>query len=165
LPVAQENTLVLPRTGERILTPAEFTALAEVPPETEWFANIRSPNTRRAYELDLRDFRRFAGIVKLDEFRRVHRAHVIAWRKKMESTRLAPASIRRRLSALSALFDFLCEKNAVTFNPVKGVLRPAEGANEGKTSALSDAQAKRLLAAGNFSSFNEVSRIPSRREF
>ena len=114
--MADENKLVPLADGERILTSAEFTALAEVPPETEWFANIRSPNTRRVYELDLRDFRRFAGIVKLDEFRRVHRAHVIAWRKKMESTRLAPASIRRRLSALSALFDFLCEKNAVAFN-------------------------------------------------
>jgi integrase len=51
------------------------------------------------------------------------------------------------MKMLSALFDFLCEKNAVTFNPVKGVLRPAEGANEGKTPALSDEQAKRLLPA------------------
>ena len=58
--MADENKLVPLADGERILTSAEFTALAEVPPETEWFANIRSPNTRRAYELDLRDFRRFA---------------------------------------------------------------------------------------------------------
>jgi site-specific recombinase XerD len=145
--VADENEVVQLADGELILTSAEFNSLADVPPEIEWFANIRSPNTRRAYELDLRDFRRFVGIGRPEEFRRVQRAHVIAWRKKMEKARLAPASIRRRLSALSALFDFLCERNAVIFNPVKGVLRPAEGANEGKTSALSDDQAKRLLAA------------------
>ena len=30
----------------------------------------------------------------------------------------------------------------IAFNPVKGVLRPAEGSNEGKTSALLDDQAK-----------------------
>jgi integrase/recombinase XerD len=90
---------------------------------------------------------RFAGIVQPTEFRTVTRAHVIAWRKQLEQLALSPASIRRKLSALSALFDFLCESNAVTHNPVKGVKRPAEGANEGKTPALSDAQAKRLLDA------------------
>jgi hypothetical protein len=31
----------------------------------------------------------------------------------MESRSLAPASIRRKLSALSSLFDYLCERNAV----------------------------------------------------
>jgi hypothetical protein len=31
----------------------------------------------------------------------------------MESRGLAPASIRRKLSALSSLFDDLCERNAV----------------------------------------------------
>ena len=161
--MADENEVVQLADGERILTSAEFNSLADVPPEIEWFANIRSPNTRRAYELDLRDFRRFVGIGRPEEFRRVQRAHVIAWRKKMEKARLAPASIRRRLSALSALFDFLCERNAVIFNPVKGVLRPAEGANEGKTSALSDDQAKRLRTEqigweGDFNSppFNSI---------
>ena len=35
---------------ERLLTAAEFHRLAEVPPEIEWFANIRNRSTRRAYE-------------------------------------------------------------------------------------------------------------------
>jgi site-specific recombinase XerD len=90
---------------------------------------------------------RFTGIVRPAEFRSVTRAHVIAWRKELEKSSLAPASIRRKLSALCALFDFLCDNNAITHNPVNGVKRPKEGANEGKTSALSDAQAKQLLAA------------------
>ena len=145
--MSDEKPLVPSPDNERILTNAEFNSLADVPPEVEWFANIQNPNTRRAYQIDLRDFRRFVGLGRPEDFRRVHRAHVIAWRKKLEKDRLAPASIRRRLSALSALFDFLCECNAVAYNPVKGVLRPAEGSNEGKTPALSDDQAKRLLAA------------------
>jgi len=144
--VPDETTLVLRRNDERLLTVAEFHSLADVPPELEWFANIQNPNTRRAYQNDLDHFRRFVGIARPEEFRAVTRAHVIAWRKELERQELSAASIRRKLSALSALFDFLCESNAVTHNPVKGVKRPAEGANEGKTSALSDTQAKRLLA-------------------
>ena len=34
--------------AERLLTAAEFHRLAEVPPEIEWFANIRNRSTRRA---------------------------------------------------------------------------------------------------------------------
>jgi site-specific recombinase XerD len=141
--MADQDMLVLRRPNERLLTRKEFNALAEVPPEIEWFANIENPNTRRAYRNDLNQFMRFVGIAQPEEFRAVTRAHVIAWRKELQG--LAPASIRRKLSALAALFDFLCDQNAITHNPVNGVKRPTDGANEGKTPALSDAQAKRLL--------------------
>jgi site-specific recombinase XerD len=79
--------------------------------------------------------------------RTVVRAHVIAWRKDLESRGLAPASIRRKLSALSSLFDYLCERNAVSGNPVDGVKRPMANGNEGSTPALGDAQARKLLEA------------------
>jgi hypothetical protein len=36
-----------------------------VPPEVEWFANLTSPQTRRAYENAVRDFVRFTGIAKI----------------------------------------------------------------------------------------------------
>jgi integrase/recombinase XerD len=143
--VSDERPPVPRLNNERLLTSAEFNALLEVPPEVEWFANIANPNTRRAYRIDLREFRRFVGISRPEEFRSVTRAHVIVWRKEMERKGLAVSSIRRKLSSLSSLFDRLCESNAITFNPVNGVARPAEGANEGKTPALSDGQAKLLL--------------------
>lgn len=142
-----QAALVTFEPGERLLTKAEYQRLQDVPPEAEWFANIQNENTRQAYRNDLRGFMRFVGIEEATEFRTVTRAHVIAWRKELERQALAPASIRRKLSALSDLFDHLCDSNAITHNPVKGVARPKEGANEGKTPALSDAQAKRLLAA------------------
>lgn len=119
-----------------------------MPPEAEWFANIENRRTRRAYELDIRDFMAFVGISTAEEFRSVTRAHVIAWRRKsLESRELSPATIRRKLSALSSLFDHLCEANAVTHNPVKGVQRPKADAGEGKTPAVADAQARALLDA------------------
>lgn len=142
-----EGRSSLVRRSERLLTAAEFQQLAEVPAEVEWFANIENPRTRRAYQIDIRDFMTFVGIVAPTEFRTVTRAHVIAWRKVVETRGAAPATIRRKLAALSSLFEHLCEANAVTHNPVKGVKRPKAEMNEGKTPAIGDGQARALLDA------------------
>ncbi|HRI11521.1 MAG TPA: tyrosine-type recombinase/integrase [Verrucomicrobiota bacterium] len=132
---------------QRQLDPVEFEALRRLPHFLEWLANLPNANTRRAYQADLIAFMRFAGLKHPDDFSSVARAHVLAWRKDLERRALQPATIRPKLSALSELFEFLCEENCIARNPVHGVRRPREGANEGKTPALSDAQAKRLLAA------------------
>jgi site-specific recombinase XerD len=131
----------------RFLTAAEFQTLADVPPEVEWLGNIQNANTRRAYKNDVQEFMTFAGIQHPEEFRSVKRSHLIAWRKNLESRRLEAATIRRKLSALSSLFDFLCESNAVAFNPADGVKRPNVGSAEGKSPSLSDDRAKLLLEA------------------
>lgn len=131
----------------RLLTAPEFQCLAAVPPEAQWFANLDSAQTRRAYQNDLRAFMTFTGIHQPEEFRTVARAHVLAWRADLESQGLAGSTIRRKLAALASLFDYLCESNAVTHNPVKGVKRPKVESYEGKTPALSDAQARALLDA------------------
>src|SRR5271157_142342 len=136
-----------PAHGSRLLTAAEFHRLADVPPEVEWFANLSNPNTRRVYENAVRDFMRFIGIVRPEEFRTVTRAHIIAWRDDLVRRGLGGPTIRHRLASLSSLFEFLCEKNAVTHNPVKGVERPKTESGEGKTPALGDHQARKLLDA------------------
>jgi integrase/recombinase XerD len=132
---------------ERLLTAAEFNRLADVPPEIEWFANLRNRSTRRAYENAIHDFMQFTGIDRPEEFRTVTRAHVIAWRDDLSQRELGGSTVRHRLAALSSLFEYLCEKNAVTHNPVKGVKRPMAESGEGKTPALGDHQARELLAA------------------
>jgi len=131
----------------RTLTTAQYDHLSDVPPEIEWLANITNKKTRRAYKIDVGEFSAFAGLTESSQLRTVARAHVIAWRKDMEVRKLSPASIRRKLSALSSLFDYLCERNAVAGNPVDGVKRPAANGNEGSTPALGDAQARKLLDA------------------
>jgi integrase len=50
------------------------------------------------------------------------------------------------VSSLASLFEYLCDRNAVTHNPVKGVRRPKADTTEGKTPALSDHQARKLLS-------------------
>ena len=128
----------------RKLTAAEYHVLAAIPPEIEWYANITNAKTKRAYKIDIEDFTGFIGIQSPDDMRTVTRAHVIAWRTELEHPDLSASTIRRKLSALSSLFDYLCEQQAVTHNPVKGVKRPRASSNEGSTPAISDARAREL---------------------
>jgi site-specific recombinase XerD len=131
----------------RFLTAEAFHRLADVPPELEWFANLGNKSTRRAYENALKDFMQFTGIIRPEEFRGITRAHVIAWRDDLVRRGLSGMTIRHRLAAISSLFEYLCERNAVTHNPVKGVKRPKVEGYEGKTPALGDHQARKLLDA------------------
>jgi site-specific recombinase XerD len=150
------NTLAKVTVKTRLLTSAEFQRLAEVPPEVEWFKNIRNPNTKRAYENAIKDFMLFAGIKRPEEFRTVTRAHVIAWRDDLGERILGGTTIRHRLAALSSLFQYLCDKNAITHNPVKGVKRPKNESDEGKTPALGDHQARKLLVEPNEKSLKGI---------
>ena len=95
----------------------------------------------------MKDFMRFAGIRRPEEFRIVTRAHLIAWRDELRRRDLGGATIRHRLASVASLFEYLCEKNAVTHNPVKGIERPRTESGEGKTPAIGDFQARSLLAA------------------
>jgi site-specific recombinase XerD len=143
----QSSNQVAPARASRLLTAAAFHQLADVPPAVEWFANLTNRHTRRVYQNAISDFMRFTGIVRPAEFRSVTRAHCIAWRDELVQRGLGGSTIRHRLSALAALFEYLCEKNAVTHNPVNGVERPKAESGEGKTLALGDHQARKLLAA------------------
>jgi len=136
------------------LTLAQFQTLADVPPEIEWFANLTNTNTRRAYQQDIEDFMAFAGLRQPEEFRDVTRAHVIAWRDHLTQQDLANDTIRRKLAALSSLYAYLCDRNAVLHNPVLGVKRPRSMNREGVTPALGDHQVRDLLKA--------LQRAPSR---
>jgi len=144
--MAEPTDLMAPGESRR-LSLVQFARLADVPPEAQWFANLDSRQTKRAYQSDLRVFMAFTGIVQPEEFRTVTRAHVLAWRAELEKQALAGATIRRELAALASLYDYLCESNAVTHNPVRGVKRPKAETSEGRTPALGDAQARALLGA------------------
>ena len=100
-------------TRERRLTRSEFRRLEDLPSAVECFAKIKNPNTRRPTATTFCD---------------VIRAQILTWRKDLEVRTLSPASIRRRLAAaVSRLYKYLCEPNAVLDNPVDGVNRPNEG--------------------------------------
>ena len=126
----------------------QFEQLADIPDVMTWFANIDNAQTRRAYQKDIQDFMATVGIHSPEQFRVVTRAHILAWRKSFEPRGLSSATIRRKLAALSSLFEHLCEVNSVINNPVKGIKRPKiENQNEGKTPALGDHEARAILNA------------------
>jgi integrase/recombinase XerD len=77
----------------------------------------------------------------------VTRAHIIARRDDLVRRGLGGSTTRHRLASLASLFEYLCERNAVTHDPVKGAERPKTESGEGKTPALGDHQACKLLAA------------------
>jgi site-specific recombinase XerD len=135
--------------SSRLLSTAEFHRLEDVPLEIEWFANIDNPQTRRAYKNALEDFMKFIGIERPDEFREIMRAHIIAWRDDLKYRELSGTTIRHRLAALSSLFEYLCDRNAVTHNPVQGIKRPSVEDYQGKTPAIGDHQARSLLEFPN----------------
>lgn len=107
------------------LSVAQFDRLTDVPAELEWLANITNEKRRRAYKCDVTEFSQYVGLRKPEEFRTVTRAHVIAWRETSEVRALSAPTIRRKLAALSSLYAYLCERNAVAGNPVDGVKRPS----------------------------------------
>ena len=120
----------------RLLTAPQFQQLSDLPPEVEWLANIANVHTRRAYQNDVQEFMAFVGIEARDEIRQVTRAHIIAWRETLKARACRNATVRRKLSALSSLFAFLCDQNAVSHNPVDGVKRPQQRGQVGTTPAL-----------------------------
>ena len=78
------------------LTPAQFSELADVPPELEWLANITNPKTRRAYKIDVTEFEVFTGLRAPSELRTVARSHVIAMRHETGVQRFDRAATGRR---------------------------------------------------------------------
>lgn len=133
--------------GGRRSTKSELQAAGELHAKAKWVENLTSERTRREYLRDVQDLSLFLGLERPSEYSLVSRSHIIAWREELVRRGLAPATVRRKLSAASSLFAYLCEVNAVEHNPVSGVSRPNLGANVRSTPTLSGAQARALLTA------------------
>ena len=135
-----------------MLTAEQFQKLRDIPPVIEFLANIENPRTKKAYTRDIKEFSQFVGIESSEDYRLVTRAHVIAWRESLKHPDRKPkpckdATVRRKLAAISELFNFLCEKHSIETNPVASVKRPKAQLVEGSTPAISDEQMRLLLNA------------------
>lgn len=113
----------------RLLTAAAFQNLAAEPPELEWFANLGSMAP--------------AALTNMPS--PTSCGSPASSGPKCSGT--VTVCLCHRLAAPLALFGYLCERNAVMHNPVKGVKCPVVESYEGKTSALGYHQARGLLDA------------------
>ena len=77
-------------------------------------ADIRNPNTRRAYARAGADFAGWCAERGLTELHDVEPVHVATY---VEQLKLAPPSIKQRLAALRRLFDWLVVGQVIPSNP------------------------------------------------
>ena len=127
----------------------EYHSLKEVPPESDWIQERRnrSGQTARGYQYDVNEFKKFLGIKKPEDYRRVTRKHVTEWIEHLKKQKLTNESIGRKVSAVSSLFKYYCERAALKDNPCTNIMRPKVESNIGKTDEISRDEARLLLEA------------------
>lgn len=121
--------------------------LQAIPEERLWLEAHESPHTRAAYRTDVAAFMAFLGITTTDELRQVDRGAVLAWKRQLERAGAKPATIRRKLAALSSLFAHLVHHQVLRYNPCREIRRPPANRRQGTTPAFSAAEARALLDA------------------
>lgn len=140
-----ENTiqLVIPATRK---LPALFTP---TPKTTKWFvefftANIRNPNTRKAYTWAVAEFAAWCerhGLLSLPAIEPVHVATYIESLKG----RLSAPSMKQHLAAIRMLFDWLVVGQVLPTNPASSVRGPKYSTKQGKTPVLMADEARTLI--------------------
>ncbi len=119
--------------------------LAEIPQESVWLANFISDRTRKTYQNAIREFIGFHQIQTSDELYEIDQAHVIAYRDVLIKNGASSATIRGRISAVSSLFNHLCEKQLAQHNPTLGIKRPKEKRDKVKTKTLTPFKVQEFL--------------------
>lgn len=131
----QRLPVVIRRAGER----AEERTL-------EFFtAEIRNPNTRRAYVSAVTLFFRWcdALAIELDDIR----PFTVATYIEGLGRQLAAPAVKQHLAAIRALFDYLVAGQVIPMNPAASVRGPKHNVKKGKTPVLNSDEARVLLDA------------------
>ena len=117
-----------------------------------WLIEYPSPNSRAAYRRDIDLWLRFCQGSGLDPLGPPQRTHIAAWLAMLADVRSeAPATRARRLSAVSAWYQWLRVAGRVARNPadeLKPELRP-QWPRESTLPSLTRDQAAELLAAAD----------------
>ncbi|MEO3819521.1 tyrosine-type recombinase/integrase [Plantactinospora sp. B24E8] len=119
-----------------------------------WLRNRRlSEHTRAAYRRDIAGWLGWCADRELDPLAAGF-LHVNAYARDLESSadprtgrRLTPATVARKLSALSSWYTFLGRLGAVEANPVSGADRPRVDRDHSATVGLTSEEVDALLAA------------------
>jgi site-specific recombinase XerD len=110
-------------------------------------ANIRNPNTRKAYyraACEFFDWCDQAGFGLLD----IEPVHVAAWVEEL-GCRFSPPTVKQWLAAVRMLFDWLVVGQVMAVNPAAAVRGPKYVVRTGKTPVLGAREARQLLDSIN----------------
>ncbi|MCO1593584.1 tyrosine-type recombinase/integrase [Micromonospora sp. RHAY321] len=121
-----------------------------------WLRNRRlSEHTRDAYRRDITGWLTWCAGRDLDPLHATF-LHVNEYARALESTLgarsgrpLTPATVARRLSALSSWYDFLVKLGALPANPVAGADRPRVDRDHSATVGLTPEEVDALLSAAD----------------
>jgi len=108
-------------------------------------AQIRNPNTRRAYHTNVTQFFHWCDSNQLD-LQAIHSIHVASYIEKLQHSLSAP-TVKQHLAAIRMLFNWLTTGHIIETNPATPVRGPKYSAKRGKTPILS-AEDTRLFLDG-----------------
>lgn len=109
-------------------------------------ANIRNPNTRKAYARAVTAFADWCDARRIAALGDVQPVHVAAYIEELQQ-RIAAPSVKLQLAAIRMLFDWLVVGQIVPANPASAVRGPRHAVRKGKTPVLSADEARALLAS------------------
>jgi integrase len=136
---------ILAMSGRQIVTPVLF-ARSEHSARRFWeffTANIRNPNTRRAYFCAVNRFAAWCGKRGLD-LQRLEPILIAAYIEELRLSHSTP-SVKQHLAAIRMLFDWLVVGQVVPMNPAASVRGPKYVIQKGKTPVLSAGEARELI--------------------
>ncbi len=136
VPLAGRTHVLVAAAGER----ASYRFL-------EFFtAQIRNPNTRRAYARAAVEFFDWLAARGVTQITAIESVHVAAYIEQLQKARSAPTA-KLRLAALRHLFDCMVIGQIMPLNPAAAVRGPRHIVRRGKTPVLDPAEARQLIDA------------------
>ncbi|HEY3958704.1 MAG TPA: tyrosine-type recombinase/integrase [Streptosporangiaceae bacterium] len=111
-----------------------------------WLLAAGSAHTRRAYQLDLSQWAGWLASCDVALFSAA-RGHVDAWSEQLQREGLAPATIARKIAAVSSFYAYAVDEGAAGRNPAARARRPAIDPDHSDTEALDLAEARTLISA------------------
>lgn len=111
----------------------------------KWLVGF-TEHTEAAYRRDLAHFAAWCDDHDLD-LMTARRPHVSTYTAELTDAGLSPATVSRRLSALSSFYKYAVSEDHLERNPTLKVRRPVVSADDSTTVGLTREDARRLLAA------------------
>ena len=138
--------LSVPREAALARVPALFAPTSSAAKRfLEFFAaQIRNPNTRRAYFHAVLEFSAWCEAQNLTEIVDIEPLHVSAYIELL-GKRLSKPSVKQHLAAIRMLFDWLVVGQVVATNPAAPVRGPKYTVKKGKTPVLTGEEARQLI--------------------
>lgn len=107
-------------------------------------AQIRNPNTRRAYVRGVGEFCIWLETEGLHSITAVSSVHIAVYIEDL-GRRVSAPTVKQRLAAIRMMFDWLATGGVLPFNPASAVRGPKHVVKRGKTPVLAPDEARHLI--------------------